>query len=88
MLQWEPYYDLHGDKSDRMAVKIGIKGDILQRFNEEWIEEIQNITPYVEEQKALLKANKLQKIKIPHERAYAPADLNILNKIDATTISL
>ena len=88
MLQWEPYYDLHGNKSDRMAVKIGIKGDILQRFNNEWIEEIQNITPYVEEQQSLLKANKLQKIKIPRERAYAPADLNILNKIDATTISL
>ena len=87
-LQWEAYHDLLGNKTDRKAVKIGIKGEILQRYNNEWIQEIQNITPYVQEQQLLIKTNQLNNLRLPSERAYAPNDLTILTKIDATTISL
>jgi hypothetical protein len=87
-LQWEPYHDLYGSKTDRKAVKIGLSGDMLQRFNNEWIQEIQNITPFVREQQELVKADKINKVRLPRERAYAPNDLTILTKIDATTISL
>lgn len=87
-LKWEPYYDLHGNKSDRKAAKIGIQGSMLQRYNNEWIQEIQNITPFVKEQQQLILSNHVSSIQIPRERAYAPADLTILTKIDATTISL
>ena len=87
-LQWEPYHDLFGNKTERKAVKIGLKGEMLLRYNEEWIQEIQNITPYVRNQQGRLLANRLEMIELPHERAYAPDDLSILKKIDATTISL
>ena len=87
-LQWEPYHDLYGNKTDRKAVKIGVNGDMLQRFNNEWIQEIRNITPFVQEQQELVKADNIGKVRIPRERAYAPNDLTILTKIDATTISL
>lgn len=87
-LQWEPYHDLHGAKTERKAVKIGLSGEMLQRFNKEWILEIQNITPYVRQQQELVKENKIKQVRLPQERAYAPNDLTILTKIDATTISL
>jgi len=87
-VQWEHYYDLFGKKTDRYAAKIGIQGEVQRRYNEEWILEIQNITPYVLEQQQLLQSNKANELKLPHERAYAPSDLTILKKIDATTISL
>ncbi len=87
-LQWEPYHDLFDNKTDRKAVKIGLKGEVLRRFNEEWIMEIKNITPYIEQQEQFLSTNLTDKIELPHERAYAPDDLTILTKIDATTISL
>ncbi len=87
-LQWEPYHDLFGNKTDRKAVKIGLKGGMLQKYNEKWILEIQNITPYVKEQQELITTSQLNKLKLPKERAYAPNDLTILTKIDATTISL
>jgi hypothetical protein len=87
-VQWEPYHDLFGNKTDRRAAKIGIKGEVQRRFNEEWIIEIKNITPYVEQQQMLLEGNRLADIQLPQERAYAPADLTVLQKIDATTISL
>jgi hypothetical protein len=87
-LQWEPYHDLHGTKTDRKAVKIGLSGKMLERFNNEWIQEIKNITPYVQQQQELLKANNLDEVRLPKERVYTPGDLTILTKIDATTISL
>jgi hypothetical protein len=87
-VQWEPYYDLLGEKTDRRAAKIGIKGEVQRKFNDEWILEIKNITEYVNDQQRLLEKNKLEMIKLPQERAYAPDDLTVLQKIDATTISL
>lgn len=87
-LQWEPYQDLFGNKTDRKAVKIGIAAGVMQRYNEEWILDIENITDYVREQQQRLKSGKVGDILLPRERAYAPGDLTILTKIDATTISL
>lgn len=86
--QWESYHDLLGNKTDRKAVKIGIKGDMLQRYNNEWIQKIENITPFVREQQQMITANQLHALQLPYERAYCPEDLTILTKIDATTISL
>ena len=87
-LQWEPYHDLFGNKTDRKAVKIGLKGKIQRKFNENWIEEIKNITPYVQKQQFLMLTHHPEMMELPHERVYTPDDLNILKKIDATDISL
>lgn len=87
-LQWESYHDLLGNKTDRKAVKIGIKGDMLQRYNNEWIQKIENITTFVREQQRLIETNQHHTLQLPYERAYCPDDLTILTKIDATTISL
>lgn len=86
--RWETYHDLRGDKSDRKAVKIGLSGEMLQRFNNEWILEIQNVTEYVKQQQSLVKEDKIKQVLLPRERVYAPQDLSILKKIDATSISL
>jgi hypothetical protein len=86
--QWEPYHDLFGNRTERKAAKIGIKGEVQRRFNEEWILEIENITSFVQMQQQLIDSGKLEMIQIPHERAYAPEDLTVLTKIDATNISL
>ncbi|HTM64948.1 MAG TPA: DUF4291 domain-containing protein [Flavipsychrobacter sp.] len=87
-IQWEHYYDLFGAKTDRYAAKIGIKGALQSMYNDEWIIEIQNVTPYVNTQQGLLETNEIAMLQLPHERAYTPADLTILRKIEATTISL
>lgn len=87
-LKWQPYHDLFGETTDRQAVMIGLKGKILERYNNELIEEIINITPYVKEQQSFLKASKIESLFLPKERVYAPDDLTLLTRIDATTISM
>jgi len=87
-VQWEHYYDLFGRKTDRYGAKIGIRGEIQRKYNEEWILAIENITPYVQQQQDLLNSKRNDQLQLPHERAYAPSDLTVLKKLDATTISL
>lgn len=87
-LSWEHYYDLLGNKTDRFAAKIGLKGALLRQYNEDWILGIENITEYVREQQQMLRDDQRSRIRLPHERAYAPANLTVLQRIEATTISL
>jgi hypothetical protein len=88
ILEWHTYHDLFGNKTGRKAAKIGLNGAMLRRFNEEWILSVENITPYVQQQQKLVREDRLNELQLPHERAYAPEDLRLLNRLDATNISL
>lgn len=50
-IQWDPDHDFKGEKLKRRAVQIGIKNDALQKFNNEYIKSIQDITSFVKAQK-------------------------------------
>ena len=50
-IQWDPDHDFKGEKLKRRAVQIGIKNDALQKFNNEFVKSIQDITSFVKEQK-------------------------------------
>lgn len=51
-IQWDPDHNFKGEKLKRRAVQIGIKNEALQKFNNEFIKSIQDITAFVKEQKA------------------------------------
>ncbi len=53
-IQWDPDHDPYGDKLTRKAVQIGIKGSALQKLNEEYLQEIIDVTDFVKEQGAKL----------------------------------
>jgi hypothetical protein len=57
-IQWDPDHDFKGDKLKRRAVQIGIKNDALQKFNNEFVQSIQDITNFVKEQKTSIRNNK------------------------------
>jgi hypothetical protein len=57
-IQWDPDHDIKGEKLKRRAVQIGIKNDALQKFNNEYIKSIQDITSFVKEQKASIDSKK------------------------------
>ena len=65
-LQWDPDHNPTGEKLERKAIQIGLKGDILKQFNNEWITEIQDITPFVKEQHPFAKGN-FNDLKVPFE---------------------
>jgi hypothetical protein len=56
-VQWDPDHDAHGANLKRRAVQIGIKGETLQKFNNEYIRSITDITDFVNQQKKELDSN-------------------------------
>ena len=66
-LQWDPDHNPTGGKLERKAIQLGLRGDILQQFNNEWIVEIADITDFVRKQAAFAKGD-FSKLKVPFER--------------------
>jgi Domain of unknown function (DUF4291) len=69
-LQWDPDHDIFGDKLERRAIQLGLKGNILEKFAKKMINKIENITPFVKEQKSFLDTGRLDKLLLPKERKY------------------
>lgn len=71
-LQWDPDHDPHGACVARRAVQLGLRGEMLRRYGTEAILGIEDITPFVIEQRAHLQ-NELSNLQTPTERAYQPS---------------
>ena len=69
-LQWDPDHDPHGVKQERRAIQLGLKGNTLKRFSEEWIHSIKDITDFVAAQKAKLDGEGIETLEVPVERVW------------------
>lgn len=70
-VQWDPERDIFGNPSKySRSIQLGIRGEFLQRFNDEWIKEITDITSFVQQQKKLIDGNLLDLLSIPEEKVY------------------
>jgi hypothetical protein len=68
-LQWDPEHDALGNKLDRRAIQLGLKGDILQRVIAQTTL-IEDITDFVIEQKRWVDNRQLEHLQIPAETIY------------------
>jgi len=66
-LQWDPDHDPKGNKIERRAVQLGLRGETLRNFATEWITEIEDITDFVKEEHQKVSANELDKLIVPYE---------------------
>ena len=76
-LQWDPDHDLHGEKQERRAIQLGLKGNILKSFGREMILEIVDMTPFVKEQKSLIDAGKVAEVRVPFEEVFKSSNLEL-----------
>ena len=88
-LQWDPDHDIYGNKQDRKAIQLGIKGDLLEKFGKEMITEIIDLTEFVKQQKRNIQNGELDKLQVPKEWIYEPKSEEIklqigLNKEQST----
>jgi hypothetical protein len=72
-LQWDPDHDPAGKPLERRAVQLGLRGSVLCRYGEEELLSIEDITPFVIEQRQHL-VNGIAELQMPEERIYVPAD--------------
>lgn len=66
-LQWDPDHDPFGNKQERKAIQLGMKGSILKQFCTEWITKIEDVTEFVINEYEKVKSNNISELNIPFE---------------------
>lgn len=72
-LQWDPDHDPLGKPLERRAVQLGLRGRALRRFSDEAALSIEDITPFVIEQRENL-GDGFTRLMMPSESVYRPED--------------
>lgn len=80
-LQWDPDHDPYGNKIERRAIQLGIKGALLKTLSDHWITSIEDITDYVKTEKAKLDAGGMDALTVPVERIFHIDDSDIEGSI-------
>jgi len=69
-VQWDPERDVYGNPQKYRSIQLGIRGEIVNKYVDEWIEQITDITKYVIELKSKLDAQIDISEYLPQERVY------------------
>lgn len=80
-LQWDPDHGPKGNKLERRAIQLGLRGGILKEFGQRQIVAIEDITDFVKEQHRVLQRDPAALL-VPEESLYPLEDAVIRNTID------
>ena len=71
-IQWDPERTLKGGKLQERSIQVGISRFLIEEYNNEWIEEIVDLTPLTKKINQLRKQGKYKEAKrlLPKERIY------------------
>jgi uncharacterized protein DUF4291 len=77
-VQWDPERDLHHNALDHRSLQLGLAGATSNRYVQEWITGLTDVTPLTREVHALVRAGSLEQAAalLPEERPYPlPVDI-------------
>lgn len=80
-LQWDPDHDPFGNKLERKAIQIGMKGAILKIFCTEWITGVEDVTEFVKNEHQKLTNNRIEDLLVPFEDIIELNDSEIEKRI-------
>jgi len=80
-LQWDPDHDAFGNKVERKAIQIGMKGELLKKFCSEWITGIEDITDFVKKEHQKLMIGGITELDVPYEEVLKLNDIIIEKRI-------
>ena len=69
-LQWDPDHDPCGGKVERRAIQLGLRGDVLARYAGVWVVRIEDVSPFVEEQRQHARPSAYDQLVVPREEVY------------------
>lgn len=68
--QFDPDRDIYGNPQPIRAIQLGLRGKMVDRYINDWIVKITDITDHVKYLKSLRDRNILTAEKLPHEKEY------------------
>jgi hypothetical protein len=78
-LQWDPDHDPYGNKQERKAIQVGMKGAILKQFCTEWITRVEDITDFVHSEHDKVVKAAINELNVPYEEVLELND-PVINK--------
>jgi hypothetical protein len=80
-LQWDPDHDPTGIEQERRAIQLGLAGDVLRRYAEEWIVRIEDISQFASQQRLLANTDGFQRLLTPKENVYPVKDIHLARQL-------
>ncbi|XP_064620074.1 uncharacterized protein LOC135483276 [Lineus longissimus] len=80
-LQWDPDHNPTGSALQRRAIQLGLKKEILKRYATEFVQEIEDVTEYVQAQHEHVTTGSMVKLVTPKERVYVVTDETVAERI-------
>lgn len=74
-LHWDSDRTPRGGRLARRAIQLGLRGDILAAYAQNWILHIENISKLVREQYELVKSDRFNDLLVPAESTYPIVDI-------------
>ncbi len=78
--QWDPDYPPHGPKLRRRAIQLGLRGEALRCFVEEWTVQVEDISGFVRQQARYARRPEL--LFVPAQRVYPVRDPEVARRLD------
>jgi hypothetical protein len=80
-IQWDPDHDPTGAKQERRAIQLGMAGDVLRRFANEWILKIEDISDFVSQQRQLAESDGSSELVTPREEVYRIENSEVASRL-------
>lgn len=69
-LQWDPDHHPNGNKLERRAIQLGLRGEVLAKYARDWILQIEDISEFVRQQAEFVRQQNWAKLSTPSESVY------------------
>ncbi|MCM1325412.1 MAG: DUF4291 domain-containing protein [Bacteroidales bacterium] len=69
-VQWDPERDIHGNPLNYRSLQLGLRGEAVHKYVEDWIVNITDITDYVLKLKGMISDKKDVSLLLPDEKVY------------------
>jgi hypothetical protein len=79
-LQWDPDHGPEGRPEQRRAIQLGLRGETLRRFADEWLLGLEDVTPLVLAQRTHARGS-WDDLQTPEEHVYRPADPAVAQRL-------
>ena len=80
-LQWDPDRNPMGEKLERRAIQLGLRGETLRNYSRDWILKIEDISDFVKQQRSYQEPSQWTNLITPLENIYPVANSEIIEKL-------
>jgi hypothetical protein len=80
-LQWDPDHAPRGEKQERRAIQLGLAGDVVRQYANDWVVSIEDISEFVAIQRENVRAKDYANLLTPREDVYKITEPEVAERL-------